>query len=87
MATHSSTLDRRIPVDSGAWWATVYGVAKSQTLLTKYRDHYLNFCFFNRSVFHTKFYFVFYFIIFLFLFIYLLFFLNFILFLNFTILY
>ena len=56
MATHSSTLDWRIPVNSRAWWATVHGVAKSQTLLTK---HYLNFCFFNRSVFHTKFYFVF----------------------------
>ena len=28
MATHSSILDR------GAWWATVHGVAKSQTWLS-----------------------------------------------------
>ena len=31
MATHSSTLDWRIPMDRGAWWAAVYGVAKSWT--------------------------------------------------------
>jgi len=31
MATHSSILAWRIPVDRGAWWATVHGVAKSQT--------------------------------------------------------
>jgi len=31
MATHSSVLAWRIPVDRGAWWATVHGVAKSQT--------------------------------------------------------
>ena len=34
MATHSSILAWRIPMDSGAWWATVHGVAKSQTRLT-----------------------------------------------------
>jgi len=33
MATHSSILAWRIPMDRGAWWATVHGVAKSQTLL------------------------------------------------------
>ena len=33
MATHSSVLARRIPMDRGAWWATVHGVAKSQTQL------------------------------------------------------
>ena len=33
MATHSSILAWRIPVDRGAWQATVDGVAKSQTLL------------------------------------------------------
>ena len=33
MATHSSTLAWRIPVDRGAWQATVPGVTKSQTLL------------------------------------------------------
>ena len=30
-ATHSSILAWRIPMDGGAWWATVPGVAKSQT--------------------------------------------------------
>ena len=28
---HSSILAWKIPVDRGAWWATVRGVAKSQT--------------------------------------------------------
>ena len=31
MATHFSILAWRIPIDRGAWWATVHGVAKSQT--------------------------------------------------------
>ena len=31
MATHSSTLTRRIPVDREAWRATVHGVSESQT--------------------------------------------------------
>ena len=34
MATHSSILARRIPMDRGAWWATVHGVTKSQTWLS-----------------------------------------------------
>ena len=29
MATHSSILAWRIPMDRGAWWATVHRVAKS----------------------------------------------------------
>ena len=29
MAAHSIILAWRIPRDRGAWWATVYGVAKS----------------------------------------------------------
>ena len=33
MATHSSTLAWRIPMDRGAWWAAVHGVAKSWTWL------------------------------------------------------
>ena len=32
MATHSSILAWRIPMDRGAWQATVHGVTKSQTL-------------------------------------------------------
>ena len=31
MATHSSILAWRIPVDRGAWWATVHGVAQLDT--------------------------------------------------------
>ena len=34
MATHSSILAWRIPMDEGAWWARVGGVAKSQTGLS-----------------------------------------------------
>ena len=33
-ATHSSILAWRIPMDRGAWWATVYEVAKSRTQLS-----------------------------------------------------
>ena len=36
MATHSSTLAWRIPMDGGAWWATVHGVAKSWTRLSDF---------------------------------------------------
>ena len=31
LVTHSSILVWRVPVDRGAWWATVHGVTKSQT--------------------------------------------------------
>ena len=31
MATHSTILAWRIPMRSGAWWATVHGVTKNQT--------------------------------------------------------
>ena len=31
MATHSSILAWKHPMDGGAWWATVHGVAKRQT--------------------------------------------------------
>ena len=31
METHSSILAWRIPVDRGAWQATVHGIVKSQT--------------------------------------------------------
>ena len=34
MTTHSSILAWRIPMDRGAWRATVHGVAKSQTRLS-----------------------------------------------------
>ena len=33
-ATHSSILAWRIPMDRVAWWATIQGVAKSQTRLS-----------------------------------------------------
>ena len=35
MATHSSTLAWKNPMDGGAWWASVYGVAQSQTRLKR----------------------------------------------------
>ena len=31
MATHSKIRAWRIPMDRGAWWATVHGMTKSQT--------------------------------------------------------
>ena len=34
MATHSSILACRIPMDREAWWATVHGVSKTQTRLS-----------------------------------------------------
>ena len=38
MATHSSILAWRIPMDRGAWWATVHRVTKSwNNLVTKQR--------------------------------------------------
>ena len=39
MATHSSILARRIPMDRGVLQATVYGVAKSWTWLSNYAQH------------------------------------------------
>ena len=36
MATHSSILAWRVPVDRGAWRATVHGTAKSWTRLSQY---------------------------------------------------
>ena len=36
MAPHSSTLAWENPMDGGAWWAAVYGVAKSQTRLSNF---------------------------------------------------
>ena len=36
MATHSSILAYRIPLDRGTWWATDHGVAKSWTLLSDF---------------------------------------------------
>ena len=36
MATHSSILAWRIPMDRGAWWATVHGITKSGTGLSDF---------------------------------------------------
>ena len=42
MATHSSLLAWRIPMDKGAWQATVHGVSKNQTQLSMhYIFHFL----------------------------------------------
>ena len=36
MAPHSSTLAWKNPMDGGAWWATVHGVAKSRIRLSDF---------------------------------------------------
>ena len=36
MATNSNILAWRIPIDRGAWWAAVHGVAKSWTRLSEH---------------------------------------------------
>ena len=36
MATHSSILAWKNPMDGGAWWAAVHGVAKSPTRLNDF---------------------------------------------------
>ena len=36
MTAHSSILAWRISMDRGAWWATVHGVARSQTQLSDF---------------------------------------------------
>ena len=41
MATHSSILAWRIPMDRGAWQGIVHGVAKSQTRLKHLSTHIL----------------------------------------------
>ena len=39
MATHSNILAWKIPMDRGAWWATVYGVTNSQ-MTERLSTHY-----------------------------------------------
>ena len=39
MVIHSSILAWRIPMDRGAWLATVHGIAKTQTWLSDYAQH------------------------------------------------
>ena len=39
MATHFTILAWRIPMDRGAWWATVHRVAKSRTRLKQLSMH------------------------------------------------
>ena len=41
MATHSSILAWRIPMDRGAWWAIVHSVTKSWTRLKRLTTHIL----------------------------------------------
>ena len=45
MATHSGILAWRTPVDRGAWWAIVYGVAKSRAQLSRHLRKHTVFCF------------------------------------------
>ena len=39
MATHSSILAWRIPMDRGAWRATAHRVTKNQTWLKEFKTH------------------------------------------------
>ena len=39
MATHSSVLAWRIPMDRGTWWATVHGVTRRRPQLSDYAQH------------------------------------------------
>ena len=39
IATHSSILAWRIPMDRGAWWATGHGVARSRTQVSDQAQH------------------------------------------------
>ena len=39
MVTHSSILAWRIPMDRGAWWATVHGAAESWIQLSTAQDN------------------------------------------------
>ena len=39
MATHSSIIAWGIPMDRGAWWATVHRVTESQTPLKQLNMH------------------------------------------------
>ena len=41
MATHSSVLAWKIPMDRGAWWATIHGVTKSWTWRSNFYFHLL----------------------------------------------
>ena len=47
MATHSSILALQNPMDRGAWWAIVHGLAKSQTLVSKHGNTMLLVTFLN----------------------------------------
>ena len=40
MAPDSSTLAWKNPMDGGAWWAAVHGVAKSRTRLSNFTFHF-----------------------------------------------
>ena len=42
MATHSSILAWKNPMDRGAWWVTVPGVTKSQIWLSDWHTHINN---------------------------------------------
>ena len=42
IATHSSILARRVPMDTGTWRAIVHGVAKSQILVSTHAGAHKN---------------------------------------------
>ena len=50
MATHSNILAWRVPMDRGAWWATVHGVSQSD--MTQWLNHHHQW---KAFVFHSSF--------------------------------
>ena len=53
MATHPSILAWRIPLDRGAWWATVHGVAKGRTRLSTQHSTYYIYLFVIKDYSHN----------------------------------
>ena len=60
MATHSSILARKNPMDRGAWWATVHGVARvrhelaTKPLLEHSHSHSFMYCLWQLSCYNSS---------------------------------
>ena len=57
MATHSSILAWRIPMDRGAWWATVHGLAKESDTAERLKTTIIMWdrqCYLNLRMTHSR---------------------------------